>query len=106
MQIICHLKEDCNEDTLNGLQAVLLMLPGATVIDSGLELGIPPSSIFQWDSQEKNQGIIFKSHSSLIIKCIYFILEDIIYDVMVLFDASWYERPEFNSKMAVNLFFN
>lgn len=48
--------EDCDERTRIGLQAVLLMLPGSVIIPSGLELGLPPSSLFQWDSQKPNQG--------------------------------------------------
>lgn len=48
--------EDCDERLRVGLQAALLMLPGAAVIPSGVELGLPPSSIFQWNSQPENHG--------------------------------------------------
>lgn len=54
--IVCDVNEQCNQNTLIGLQALLLMLPGTAVIESGLELGLPLSYVFQWDSSLKNQG--------------------------------------------------
>lgn len=48
--------DDCDERMRIGLQAVLLMLPGSVIFPSGLELGLPPSSIFQWDSTAPNKG--------------------------------------------------